>query len=182
MPAPYDEVDRYIADHLEESLADLERLVRIPSVSAKGEGIAEAAELVASLLREAGFEARVMPTAGHPVVYADSAASAAPAGGEGRTLICYNHYDVQPPEPLEQWRTPPFEPTVRDGAIYARGAVDDKGQVWAHVQAIAAWHRHGDVVHDVVVFGLTRAAWERAELRRVPAEVTGTLPPAFTVA
>ncbi len=138
MPAPYDEVDRYIADHLEESLADLERLVRIPSVSAKGEGIAEAAESVASLLRDAGFEARVMPTAGHPVVYADSAASSAPAGGEGRILICYNHYDVQPPEPLDLWVSPPFEPARRDGRLYARGVSDDKGQLVSRIAAMCA--------------------------------------------
>src|SRR5215831_2262730 len=108
MSVPYDAVARYIADHLEESLADLERLARIPSVSAKGEGIAEAAEYVATLLSEAGFEAQVLSTAGHPVVYADSVASSATAspgqagagggdgdaGEQGRTLICYNHYDV----------------------------------------------------------------------------------------
>ncbi len=134
MPAPYDEVDRYIADHLEESLADLERLARIPSVSAKGEGIAEAAECVADLLRDAGFEAQVMPTSGHPVVYAD-----APAAGKGsRTLICYNHYDVQPPEPLELWVSPPFEPTRRDGRLYARGISDDKGQLVSRIAAIRA--------------------------------------------
>ena len=134
MPAPYDEVDRYIADHLEESLADLERLARIPSVSAKGEGIAEAAECVAGLLRDAGFEAQVMPTSGHPVVYAD-----APAGSEdAHTLICYNHYDVQPPEPLELWVSPPFEPTRRDGRLYARGISDDKGQLVSRIAAMRA--------------------------------------------
>ena len=142
MPVPYDEVDRYMADHLEESLADLERLVRIPSVSAKGEGIADAAKCVATLLSDAGFKAQVLPTAGHPVVYADSAASAASparadAGDEGRTLICYNHYDVQPPEPLDLWISPPFEPARRDGRLYARGVSDDKGQL---VSRIAAMH------------------------------------------
>ncbi|HEX6799832.1 MAG TPA: M20/M25/M40 family metallo-hydrolase [Ktedonobacterales bacterium] len=149
MPAPYDEVDRYIADHLEESLADLERLARIPSVSAKGEGIAEAAECVAGLLRAAGFEAQVMSTSGHPVVYADASAStssadvgarpASPAGGEGsHTLICYNHYDVQPPEPLELWVSPPFEPARRDGRLYARGISDDKGQLVSRIAAMRA--------------------------------------------
>lgn len=140
MPASYDEVDRYIADHLEESLADLERLVRIPSVSAKGEGIADAAECVAELLRAAGFAAQVMPTSGHPVVYADSAPSdAADAAGEaGRTLICYNHYDVQPPEPLDLWVSPPFEPARRDGRLYARGVSDDKGQLVSRIAAMRA--------------------------------------------
>jgi acetylornithine deacetylase/succinyl-diaminopimelate desuccinylase-like protein len=138
MPAPYDEVDRYIAEHLEESLADLERLVRIPSVSAKGEGIAEAAECVAGLLRDAGFTAQVMPTAGHPVVYADSAASPAPTADRGRTLICYNHYDVQPAEPLDLWTSPPFEPARRDGRLYARGVSDDKGQLVSRIAALRA--------------------------------------------
>jgi acetylornithine deacetylase/succinyl-diaminopimelate desuccinylase-like protein len=142
MLVSYDEVDRYITDHLEESLADLERLVRIPSVSAKGEAIAEAAECVANLLRDAGFEAQVLPTAGHPVVYADSAASRASVSagdeGMGRTLICYNHYDVQPPEPLDLWVSPPFEPAHRDGRLYARGVSDDKGQLVSRIAALRA--------------------------------------------
>jgi acetylornithine deacetylase/succinyl-diaminopimelate desuccinylase-like protein len=138
MPGPYDAIDRYIADHLEESLANLERLVRIPSVSAKGEGIAEAAECVAGLLRDVGFAAEVMPTAGHPVVYADSAASPTPAAGEGRILICYNHYDVQPAEPLDLWTSPPFEPVRRDGRLYARGVSDDKGQLVSRIAAMRA--------------------------------------------
>jgi acetylornithine deacetylase/succinyl-diaminopimelate desuccinylase-like protein len=139
MPAPYDEVDRYITEHLEESLADLERLARIPSVTANGEGIAEAAECVADLLRGAGFEAQVMPTTGHPVVYADSAGSSSPTVDEGlRTVICYNHYDVQPPEPLDLWVSPPFEPTRREGRLYARGVSDDKGQLVSRIAAMRA--------------------------------------------
>jgi acetylornithine deacetylase/succinyl-diaminopimelate desuccinylase-like protein len=138
MPLSYEEVDRYIADHLEESLADLERLVRIPSVSAKGEGIAEAAGCVADLLRAAGFTAQVMPTAGHPVVYADSTPASAPAGSDSRILICYNHYDVQPAEPLDLWATPPFEPARRDGRLYARGVSDDKGQLLSRIAAMRA--------------------------------------------
>ena len=77
-------------------------------------------------------------SSGHPVVVAKNKHVA------GRpTVLFYGHYDVQPPEPLELWTTPPFQPTVRDGAIYARGAVDDKGQVWAHIEALLAWQAHG---------------------------------------
>jgi acetylornithine deacetylase/succinyl-diaminopimelate desuccinylase-like protein len=138
MSLSYEEVDRYIAEHMDESLADLERLVRIPSVSAKGEGITEAAECVAGLLRDAGFTAQVMATAGHPVVYADSATTSAPADPQGRTVICYNHYDVQPAEPLDLWVTPPFEPARRDSRLYARGVSDDKGQLVSRIAAMRA--------------------------------------------
>jgi acetylornithine deacetylase/succinyl-diaminopimelate desuccinylase-like protein len=84
------------------------------------------------LLGVAGFDAHILPTGGFPVVFADSGA------GAQKTLICYNHYDVQPPEPLELWHSPPFEPTERDGRIYARGVSDDKGQLLSRIAAIQA--------------------------------------------
>jgi len=140
MAGPLEEIDRYIEEHLPESLDDLKRLARIPSVSSKGEGIAEAAAQVAELLGQAGFAARVLPTTGHPVVYADAGAAgkdgATTAGG--KTLICYNHYDVQPAEPLELWESPPFEPTERGGRLYARGVSDDKGQLVSRIAAMRA--------------------------------------------
>jgi len=126
------ELDRYIDDHLSETLDDLKRLARIPSVSSKGEHMEQAADLVGELLRGCGFNAQVMPTAGFPVVYADSSNEAA------RTLMCYNHYDVQPPEPLDLWETPPFEPAERGGRLYARGISDDKGQLISRIAAIRA--------------------------------------------
>src|ERR687894_1514995 len=87
------------------------------------------AEWVRAKLEEAGAEARLMETDGHPVVYAQI--------GEGeRTLLSYGHYDVQPPEPLELWESDPFEPTLRDGGIFARGVADDKGDVLARIQAL----------------------------------------------
>ncbi len=92
----YAAIDRYIDDHLNESLDELARLCAVPSVSAQGTGIRECAELVAEMLRQRGFQAEVMPTGGAPVVYAERAAS-------DKTLLFYNHYDVQPPEPLELW-------------------------------------------------------------------------------
>ena len=87
-----------------------------------------------------------MPTHGHPIVLAKN------KHVEGRpTVLFYGHYDVQPPEPLELWTTPPFEPTVRAGSIYARGAADDKGQVWAHIEALLAWQSHGGVPVNITL-------------------------------
>ena len=113
-------------------LEELDEFLRMPSISARaedGDGFRRCAEWVAEKLREAGAEARLMETEGHPVVYAEI--------GEGdRTLLSYGHYDVQPPEPLELWESDPFEPTVRGGSLYARGVADDKGDVMARIQAL----------------------------------------------
>jgi len=111
--------------------------LRIPSVSARSEHDADVARAAAWLharLERIGFTARTMETPGHPVVLAEW--RKAPAGAP--TVLVYGHYDVQPPEPLELWTSPAFEPTIRDGNIYARGAVDDKGQLWLHVAALEA--------------------------------------------
>src|SRR5215210_3865047 len=110
--------------------------LRIPSVSAKSEHNADtkrAAEWVKSSLDSIGVPAKIYPTAGHPVVVGEwRNAPGAP------TVLVYGHYDVQPAEPLDLWTSPPFEPTVRDGRIYARGSVDDKGQLFLHIKAIEA--------------------------------------------
>ena len=115
---------------------ELFEFLRIPSVSAKSEhtpDVARAAEWLRSSLERAGLSATVHPTPGHPVVIAEwRNAPGAP------TLLVYGHYDVQPAEPLDLWKSPPFEPTVRDGNIYARGSVDDKGQLFLHVKALEA--------------------------------------------
>ena len=93
-----------------------------------------AAEFVASSLRDVGMETvEVIAGEGHPLVYAESLE----APGKP-TVLCYGHYDVQPPDPLDEWETPPFEPAVRNGSLYARGAADDKGQMYAHIKAIEA--------------------------------------------
>src|SRR5271154_3311984 len=120
------------------SVKELEAVVRIPSISsstAHKKDVLACAEFVAQRARKAGFErAEVFPTEGHPVVVAEwLKAKNAP------TVLIYGHYDVQPVDPLELWTTPPFEPAIRDGRLYARGAVDDKGQVWAHLLACEAW-------------------------------------------
>lgn len=126
-------VDRYIEEHLDGWLAELTELCAVPSVSARHEGIDECASLVAELLRRRGFDARVEPSAGHPVVLAH-----ADGANADRTMLLYNHYDVQPPEPLELWESPPFAAQVRDGRLYARGAKDDKGELVARLAAIDA--------------------------------------------
>lgn len=129
MNALYD----YIDQHAERSVRLLETLCRQPSVSAQGLGVTEMADLVVAILRERGIEARLIPvTGGPPVVYGSV------KGRSGRTLLFYNHYDVQPVEPLELWDSPPFEPTRRDGKLYARGASDNKGDLVARLEAIEA--------------------------------------------
>jgi acetylornithine deacetylase/succinyl-diaminopimelate desuccinylase-like protein len=120
---------------------ELKSLLRIPSVSTAPEhagDVRKAAEFVAAELRRIGMEnVRLIETAtaerpgGHPLVYGDWLHLE-----DAPTVLCYGHYDVQPAEPLDEWKSPPFEPAERDGNIYARGAVDDKGQMWMHVKAL----------------------------------------------
>lgn len=127
-------VDAYIDAHLDQWMEELARLCAQPSISARHEGIDACAALVAESLRARGFSAEVTPTeGGHPIVFAHADGS-----NNARTLLFYNHYDVQPPEPLELWQSPPFEPVMRDGSLYARGAKDDKGEFIARLAALDA--------------------------------------------
>jgi acetylornithine deacetylase/succinyl-diaminopimelate desuccinylase-like protein len=127
----------YIQERREAFVEDLKTFLRIPSVSTKSEhtgDVQKAAEWLAGQMRAIGLEhVQIMPTAGHPVLYADWLHTP----GKPTALI-YGHYDVQPPEPLDLWITGPFDPTVRNGELYARGAVDDKGQVFMHLKALEA--------------------------------------------
>jgi len=129
----------FIDDRRDQNLSELNEFLRIPSVSAKSEHKADverAARWVADHLRSAGFKTvEVVPTALHPLVYAESLE----APGKP-TVLFYGHYDVQPAEPLHLWTSPAFEPTVRDGNIYGRGTADDKGQVHIHLKALQALH------------------------------------------
>src|SRR5690606_13102503 len=130
--ATYAQIDRRIEENLDRYIDILARLCAQPSVSAQHLGIEPCAELVAAILREEGFEAEVVPSAGNPVVVGH---------GEGRnpqTLLMYLHYDVQPAEPLELWESPPFELTRRGNRLYARGISDDKGHIAARLAALAA--------------------------------------------
>jgi acetylornithine deacetylase/succinyl-diaminopimelate desuccinylase-like protein len=125
------DVFAYVDAHRQEFLDRLIDYVRRPSISAHGLGIAEVAEYITDVLNRLGLGARVVPTAGWPMVLGQRAdAPGAP------TVLLYGHYDVQPPDPLEEWVSPPFEPTVRDGRLYARGVGDNKGQHFAQILAI----------------------------------------------
>jgi acetylornithine deacetylase/succinyl-diaminopimelate desuccinylase-like protein len=127
----------FLERNRERSLEQLKDFLRIPSVSTKPErreDVRRAAAFVAGALREAGLpRVEVIETPGHPIVYAED------LRGDGPTLLVYGHYDVQPEEPVELWTSGPFDPTVRDGELYARGSADDKGQVWMHVKALEAY-------------------------------------------
>src|SRR6266852_121313 len=118
-------------------LNELKDLLRIPSVSTAPEhksDVQRAAEFVSNELRRIGMEnVEVVPTMGHPLIYADWLHAVGKP-----TVLCYAHYDVQPPDPLNEWISPPFEPAERNNNVYARGAVDDKGQLWMEVKAIEA--------------------------------------------
>src|SRR5665213_3881672 len=125
---------------------ELKALLRIPSISTLPEHNADtrrAADFVAAELRRIGMEhVRLIETTtaahpnGHPLVYADWLRVASLNGKPAPTVLLYGHYDVQPPDPIDEWTTPPFEPTERNRNLYARGAVDDKGQMWMHVKAL----------------------------------------------
>jgi len=127
--------DVFVRENQDRFLEELKSFLRIPSVSTLPEhrgDIERAAGFTADSLRAAGLEhVEIIPTAKHPLVYADWLH----APGKP-TVLCYGHYDVQPPDPLDLWVSPPFEPTIRDGNIYARGSADDKGQFYMHVKAV----------------------------------------------
>ncbi|MFN4286687.1 MAG: dipeptidase [Lacibacter sp.] len=130
----------YREQHKDRFLNELLELLRIPSVSARSEhkeDMVRCAEAVRARLLEAGADkATLYPTAGHPVVYAEKMIDPALP-----TVLVYGHYDVQPPDPLELWHSGPFEPVIKDGKIFARGACDDKGQFYMHVKAFETMHR-----------------------------------------
>ena len=130
----------YARQNQQRFLAELKELLRIPSISTLAEhkgDVERAADYVASELRRLGMEnVAVIATKGHPLLYADWLH----APGKP-TVLCYAHYDVQPPDPLNEWITPPFEPDERNDNLYARGAVDDKGQLWMEIKAIEALMR-----------------------------------------
>lgn len=131
MQAVYD----YIETHWLEGIEDLKRYCRQPSISAQNVGLEETASLTANLLQQYGVEPQIIPltSGGPPVVYGEL------KGESPYTLLIYNHYDVQPPEPLELWSTPPFEPTIVEGKLIGRGTSDDKGDIIVRLLAIKAF-------------------------------------------
>jgi succinyl-diaminopimelate desuccinylase len=135
-------LDSYLDSHRQAFVDDLVDLLRIPSVSADSkhtDDVRQAARWVATRLKDLGLATELIDTPGHPLVYAESP----PVPGKPTALV-YGHYDVQPPDPLGEWVSPPFEPTVRNGNLYARGATDDKGQMLTHVKSVEAWIKSGN--------------------------------------
>ena len=131
------DVHSYIDTHKQRFRDELFDFLRIPSVSARSEhnqDTARAAQWVADRTRELGMKVEVHSTKGHPIVVAEYR----DAGPQAPTILIYGHYDVQPVEPVDLWQSPPFEPVIRDGKIFARGSVDDKGQLYLHVKAAEA--------------------------------------------
>ncbi|MFH0849272.1 MAG: dipeptidase [archaeon] len=130
---------RYADDHSQSHLSELLELLQIPSIGTQPQHDADtraAADWVADAMRKAGLEnVRLIPTAGHPCVYGEWLHARANAP----TVLIYGHYDVQPPDPLELWQTPPFQPDVRENYVYARGSSDDKGQLYIHIKAVESY-------------------------------------------
>lgn len=141
-------VKQYISTNQDRFIAELIELLRIPSVSAdskfKGD-VQKAAEFIKDSLLKAGADkAEICATKGHPIVYGEKI-----IGANVPTVLVYGHYDVQPPDPLDLWHSPPFEPVVKDGKIYARGACDDKGQVYMHVKAFESMMANGELTCNI---------------------------------
>ena len=128
----YSKINQYLERNLNASINELSGLCAQPSVGAQNWGLRECANLVAEMLRRRGFAVEILATGGAPVVFAER------KGRLDKTILFYNHYDVQPPEPLELWESPPFEPTIREGKLYARGVSDDKGHIVSRLHAIDA--------------------------------------------
>ena len=142
-----DRVFEYLAKTEDQATSRLIDYLKMPSISAQGIGMAEVADTLVTHMNEIGLDTKLVETQGWPMVLGHSAMQ------EGKpTVLFYGHYDVQPPEPLELWDSPPFEPTIRDGKIFARGAGDNKGQHFAQLLAIEATMRvHGELPCNVIV-------------------------------
>lgn len=130
-PTDLSDIFASIDQHAQTSLARLIDYLRRPGISAYGEGIDESAAYIAGVMRDIGLHVQIMPTAGWPMVFGEYRARA-----DAPTVLLYGHYDVQPPDPLEEWISPPFEPTVREGRLYARGVGDNRGQHFAQLLAL----------------------------------------------
>ena len=147
MPSDLTALFHHIDEYREDFVGRLMEYLRQPSISAENVGIQEVAELLVTMLTELGMDTRAIPTSGHPMVLARW------EHAPGRpTVLLYGHYDVQPPDPVEAWTTPPFEPTIRDGRIYARGVADNKGQHFAQILAIETHLKvHGELPCNVIL-------------------------------
>ncbi|MBL7062590.1 MAG: M20/M25/M40 family metallo-hydrolase [Anaerolineae bacterium] len=135
-----EEIFAYIEAHTDDYLVRLRRACAQPSISAQGEGLTEMADLVAGMLRGVGFSVELVPTDGAPIILGQM------TGHGQRTLLLYNHYDVQPVDPLDEWTTPPFEPDIRDGRLYARGTADNKGAIVSRACALEVYLAHRETL------------------------------------
>jgi len=127
--------EEYVAEHLNDFAQQVIRLASQPSVSARGEGIEECAALVEKMLRETGANTKMLRLDGAaPLVYGEITSSRSQ-----KTIMFYNHYDVQPEEPLELWKSPPFKPEIRDGVLYGRGVSDDKGELVSRLKIVESY-------------------------------------------
>jgi len=139
---------KYQEENKERFLEELLGLLRIPSVSAnsshKPDMLTCAEAVKKSLLQAGASKAEIFETAGHPVVYAEKIVDASKP-----TVLVYGHYDVQPPDPLDLWESAPFEPSIRNGKIYARGSADDKGQFFMHVKALEVMQHSGNIPGNI---------------------------------
>jgi len=141
-------IDQYLEENAQRFTDELLEFLRIPSISADSQyndDVKKAANFVVSQFSQAGFESETIETPGHPIVFASRAEiEGAP------TVLVYGHYDVQPADPLDEWKTPPFEPTIRGEHVFARGATDDKGQMLTHIKSVEAWEKvHGNLPVNV---------------------------------
>ena len=140
-PIDLEPIDKYIQSQRERFIDELRSLVRQPSISSQNKGVKECAELIQKMMQEVGIEARVMRTEGHPVVFGHYKAR-----HSQKTLLIYNHYDVQPVEPLDAWEQPPFEARMIGDRIIGRGSSDSKGNLLSHIKAVEAFVRSGKKV------------------------------------
>jgi acetylornithine deacetylase/succinyl-diaminopimelate desuccinylase-like protein len=143
----------YLQAHQDQHIEQLKQLLRFPSIAnvpadaAGRDACEDCARWLADHARALGLDTHILPTGGKSVVFAQ-----APAPAGAPTVLIYGHYDVQPPDPLDDWVTPPFEPDIRDGKVFARGANDDKGQLFTHLMAIEAWQACGGLPVGIKLF------------------------------
>lgn len=143
-----EQVHKHIDGMFEHYLSTIKTILRQPSISASGEGVRECAHLLSEIMTESGIRTEIFETDGNPIVYGEILSKNINA----KTVLFYGHYDVQPPDPLNLWDTPPFEPVVRNGKLYARGVADNKGQLIAHVLAAHAFKSTGKEIPCNVKF------------------------------
>ena len=139
-----DQIYQYIDENQKRFISELFTFLRQPSISSQGVGVEDCAKLLAGMMEDVGIKSEILPMGGRnnpPLVYGEVTSP-----GAQKTVLIYGHFDVQPPEPLEAWDSPPFEPIIRDGRIYARGSADNKGQLFAHVKAVEAIQKSGETL------------------------------------